>query len=172
MVKRKTTIKYKEYNEDNIKPHKDTDVQCVHCGQYYSKQGIRLHTEKCKKELNPLNERKAELNKNSKESLNSRGRSFKQNKPKDTVNSALDKYKSSTEKEIEELNQERAVQSKSAISEVNLMSEFEAKKQVIEPQKPKASEQEEKPDDFRCGSCQATFTKKHKFCPECGIEFE
>lgn len=170
MVKRKTTIKYKEYNEDNIRPHKDTDVQCVHCGQYYSKQGIRLHTEKCKKELNPLNERKAELNKNSKEALNSRSRSFKQNKPKDVVNSELDKYKSSTEKEIEELNQERAVQSKSSISEVNLMSEFENKKSTIEPKKSEVSSNE---PNYTCGNCQEQFYRKTKpkFCPECGCEF-
>lgn len=54
------------------------------------------------------------------------------------------------------------------IDEVNLMPEYETNKEKIESVK----KEEKKEEDYQCGSCQATFTKKHKFCPECGVEFD
>ena len=55
---------------------------------------------------------------------------------------------------------------KDNIQEVNMEKEYQEKKPEIEPKK---SIEE---NMYGCGQCGAEFSKKHKYCPECGVEFD
>ena len=46
-------------------------------------------------------------------------------------------------------------------------SKYEENKDIIEPKK----EQKKEENEFQCGQCGAQFSKRHKYCPECGVNF-
>lgn len=115
---------------------------CKHCKKDFKRNGLAFHEPYCK--ANP-----ERVNHPMMKSENSYEKNDRQNQEREH-------YDDSYEKKDEIANKK--------FNEVDMSTNYTEKKAEIEPQK--------STEEYQCGACGATFTKRHRFCPSCGVGFE
>jgi len=127
-----------------VKQNKSKTLPCKYCGKSFKRNGVLFHELHCK------GKREEKGGENREENVN------RENQEQ----SSYGKGEENRLMKKEEKNQK-------GVNEVNMVEEFNTKKAQIEPKK-----EEKVEDQYQCGNCNATFSKRVKFCHECGSEFD